>query len=186
MIESENKRIRSELQTIATVAITFVTLFAGSWILFRAFPPFAHGIQSANPNDYPAAKDEIQGYFSLDARHLPVTIPNSATSIDFMCSTAAGGQASPWLKLRFKLPPEDAQHEIARLQSLNPTGILKQGLFFNDPLDQLQPSDKLIVLGFLSPFKPDYRNGPAAPPDRLAYVTYDQSTGEFYYEFNSD
>lgn len=180
MINSERKRIKSELTMVALIIIPCAIVFAGFWILFTIIPPFAHGISSTDPADYSAARTEIQGHFPLDTRFLPESIPDSARDVEFRCATARGGQAYPSLELRYILPKDEAVRELDRLQSHEPTGTRHLGSYFRDPIEELDPMDNLIVLGYLTPFKSRSRNG------LLAYVIHDPDTGEFYYEFNSD
>ncbi|MCA9274977.1 MAG: hypothetical protein KDA29_03030 [Phycisphaerales bacterium] len=180
MNDGEPKRIKSELTIVALIVIPCMAVFVGFWILLRIFPPFAQGITSTDPADYPAARAEIQIHFPLDTRFFPNLIPESAHNVEFSCMTARGGQAYPSLELRYTLPNEDAIRELDRLQSHEPTGTRHLGWFFKDPIEELNPNDNLVVLGYLRPQKSHSRNG------LLAYVIHNPETGEFYYEFNSD
>jgi len=180
MNDNERKRIKSELTMVGLITIPCATVFAGLWILFTIYPPFAQGIVSTDPADYSAARAEIQGHFPFDTRFLPESIPDSARDVEFSCMTARGGQAYPSLELRYTLPKEDAFVELERLQSLEPTGTRNLGPFFKDPIEELNPNDILVVLGYLTPHKSHSRNG------LLAYVIHNPETGEFFYEFNSD
>lgn len=180
MIESEKKRIHSKLRIAVIFAIIFASVFVGLWILFKIYPSFAQGISSTDPADYSAARAEIQSHYPLDTRFLPESIPDSARDVEFMCMTARGGQAYPSLQLKFILSKVEADRELERLQSHAPTGTRNLGWFFKDPIEELDPTDNLVVLGYLTPFKSHSRNG------LLAYVIHDPDTGEFRYEFNSD
>ncbi|MBO6741179.1 MAG: hypothetical protein JJ916_15100 [Phycisphaerales bacterium] len=185
---SECKRLTDGFRSLWRVLILsmLALLLVGGIYVTRSWVPFDQGTVSTNPTDYPIASKEIRNYFPDEARFLPMSIPSTATNIQFECNTMGAMQASPWLKIQFVLQGDQAAQELHRLESLNPTDTLKLGNFFSDPLDDLQDREGLLVYGFLASFKPDYRNGQAAAPDRIAYVTYDANSGEFYYEFNSD
>lgn len=171
---------------ILALLVLLAMISAATIYLKNNWVPFDQGIVSVDPLDYPAASAEIRVYFPSEARFLPTAIPSTATAIVFDCSTIGAMQASPRLNLDFDLPPTAAQAELARLRSLQPTDVTHTGYIFSSQSAQYAFAEDLIVLGFLTKFVPNYRAGLSSAPERIAFVTYDPSTGHFHYEFNSD
>lgn len=88
-------------------------------ISILAFLPYelAH---TKSPRAYPRLFLVFQQRHGRNADFLPAAIPPGATEVELDANTKSMFQASPFLRLGFRLGPADAAAELARLQALGP------------------------------------------------------------------
>ena len=94
-------------------------------LLFVAFliwaaTSFSDGDKFDDPAEYADAQLAMYGVYGRYARHLPHTIPDSATNVGLKASTDDVLQAEPFIYLTYVLPVEEANAEIQRLRALEP------------------------------------------------------------------